>query len=86
MRAKATLPGNAWQHVLPKVRATGVNGLSTAVPSTGPFCTEVALPVAQQIYLVSDLSQYWFELSVQTAGGASCNIYGLRFKVRFNFN
>jgi hypothetical protein len=68
------------------VLAAGANGLSTAVPSTGPFVTTVALPAAQQIYRTVEDSQLWIDLTVVTPATSTFRLYGFDCDVEFNYN
>jgi hypothetical protein len=67
------------------VLTSGANGLATATQAN-PYCTEIAMPAAFQAYQVSDLSEYWFEVSATTQAAGAYRLYGLRAKVTFNFN
>ena len=67
------------------VLASAANGLATATQAN-PYVTEVALAAGQQIYRVSDLSQYWVEVAPTTQGGGAYRMYGIRVKFEFNYN
>ena len=73
--------------VVTSIIAVGQNGLSLA-QQANLHAVEVAIPGAQQVYCISDLSQYWLELSPVTpvAGGSAFDLYAVRVKVEFNFN
>jgi hypothetical protein len=68
------------------VLAAGANGLSTAVPSTGPFVTTVVLPANQQIYRISNDSQLWIDLTVVTPATSTFRLYGFDCDFEFNYN
>jgi hypothetical protein len=68
------------------VLAAGANGLATAVPSTGPYVTSVALPVAQQIYRPLEDMQLWIDLTVVTPATSTFRLYGFDCDFEFNYN
>jgi hypothetical protein len=68
------------------VLASGQNGLSLAVPSTGPNVTTVSLPVNQQIYRTLEDMQLWIELTVVTPATSTFALYGFDCDVEFNYN
>ena len=68
------------------VLAAGANGLSTAVPSTGPFVTPVVLPAAQQIYRTLEDAQLWIDLTVVTPATSTFRLYGFDCDFEFNYN
>jgi hypothetical protein len=68
------------------VLAPGANGLSTAVPSTGPYDTTIVMPAAQQIYRIASDSQLWIELTVVTPSTSTFQLYGFDCDIEFNYN
>lgn len=68
------------------VLAAGANGLAIAVPSTGPYVTNVQLPAAQQIYRISEDLQLWIDLTVVTPATSTFRLYGFDLDLEFNFN
>ncbi len=67
------------------VLASAANGLQTAIQAN-PYCTEIAMPASFQVYQISDLSEYWFEVTATTQAAGAYRLYGARAKVTFNFN
>jgi|SRR5438445_5897202 len=67
------------------VLATGANGLATATQAN-PYTTVVALPVAQQIYMITDNSELWFEVSATTQAAGAYRLYGGELTFEYNFN
>lgn len=65
--------------------ASAANGLATATQAN-PYVTSVALAAGEQVYRISDLSQYWIEVAPTTQGGGAYRMYGIRVLYEFNFN
>lgn len=84
-RLDKTVFANNVANSISSVLATGANGLPTATQAN-PYVTEIPLAAAQQIYRITDLSQYWFELVAATQAGGAYRFYAVRMKVTFNFN
>lgn len=84
-RVDKTVYANNVANAISAIVASGANGLATATQAN-PYVTEVALSAAEQVYRVSDLSQYWIEVAPTTQGGGAYRMYGVRVKVEFNFN
>lgn len=86
-RVDKTVLANTVAPAITSILASGNNGLSL-VANANPRVVEVALAAAEQVYRVSDLSQYWLELAPTSAaaGGDGFELYGVRVKVEFNFN
>lgn len=67
------------------VLASAANGLATAIQAN-PYVTNVALPVAQQIYRNSIDSQLWIEITSTTQVAGAYRLYGFDCLVEFNYN
>lgn len=86
VRVDQTVFVNNTLPAITSVLANGANGLSTAVPSTGPFVTTVNLLAAQQIYRTLEDAQLWIELAVVTPATSTFNLYGFDCDIEYNFN
>jgi hypothetical protein len=67
------------------VLAPGANGLQTGVQA-GQYVTTIIIPVAQQIYRVSNDSELWIDLTVITPATSTYKLYGFDCDVEFNYN
>lgn len=84
-RLDKTVFANNVANAITAILASAANGLPTATQAN-PYVTEVALAAGQQIYRISDLSEYNFEVATTTQGGGTYRLYAVRMKVTFNFN
>lgn len=84
-RLDKTLFANNVAASITSIIASGANGLPTATQAN-PYVTEIPLAANQQIYRISDLSEYWLEIAATTQGGGTYRLYAVRMKVTFNFN
>ena len=84
-RLDKTVFANNVAPAITSVLASGANGLATAAQAN-PYVTEIPLAAGQQIYRITDLSEYLFEISAQTPAGGAYRLYAVRMKVTFNFN
>lgn len=64
--------------------ASGANGL-TNVFQAAPYVVTVPIPNAV-FYQINDLTDLWFEVGVQTPGGGTFQLYGVRVLYEFNYN
>lgn len=85
LRVDKTVYANNAALAISAILANGANGLQTAIQAN-PYVTAVALAAGQQIYRVSDLSQYTIEIAPTTQGGGAFRLYGIEVLCEFNFN
>lgn len=67
------------------VLASGANGLQTATQAQ-PYVTNVAIPVAQQLYRTLVDSDLWVEVVITGAATTTLTFYGMDLYCEFNFN
>ncbi len=72
--------------VVTTLLAQGANGLSTAVPSTNRWVTNVPVPAAAQAYITTPDTVLSVELDITTAATGTATVYGVVFNYHFNFN
>jgi len=84
-RIDKTVFANNVANAISAVLASGANGLATATQAN-PYVTLINFPVAQQVYMVTDNAELWFEVSVTTAASGAYRLYGVEFVFEFNYN
>lgn len=85
IRMDKTVYANNVALAISAILAVGANGLATAIQAN-PYVTAIALAAGQQVYRVSDLSQYTIELAPTTQAAGSFKLYGIEVLCEFNFN
>jgi hypothetical protein len=83
-RADSTKYANGVANSITSVLASGANGLVNVSAAT-PYVTTIAIPNAVA-YQTADLTDLWFEIGVQTPGGNTFQLYGVRMLAEFNYN
>lgn len=84
-RMDKTVFANNVANAITPILASAANGLATAAQAN-PYVTTVTLAAAQQIYRISDLSEYVIEVAPTTPVGGAYRMYGVQVGVEFNFN
>lgn len=85
LRVDKTVYANNAALAISAILAVAANGLQTAIQAN-PYVTAVALAAGQQIYRVSDLSQYTIEQAPTTQAAGAFRLYGIEVLCEFNFN
>jgi hypothetical protein len=71
--------------VVTNLLASAAKGLNS-VAQANEYVTAITLPAAVTAYNIADLTDLWFEIGVQTPGGGTFQLYGIRMLAEFNYN
>ena len=85
IRVDKIVRANNVANTVTPIIANGANGLATAAQAN-PYTTVVVFPANQQVYSVTDLTEFYVEITVTTAATGAYRLNGVEFTYEFNFN